>query len=112
MDDMQTRLAHIETKLDKVVTKESPFQKYILQLITLVFIAGGGWVTLDSLGDTVATNETKIEEQDIRDREIDRRIDRIDQNQEHMKEGQDELKQDVKDIDNKIDLILDELRKQ
>lgn len=73
-----------EKKLDKVVAAESFWQKYAIQLIMLVFIAGGGWVTLSEVKALAEENKEKIEQQEDADEDQKIRLTRIETRQEQL----------------------------
>jgi len=97
-------LEHIEKDLVDIRKHEAPLQRYFLQFIILVFLTGGGWMTLDSVKAMAEGNQNKIELQEKRDDEVDKKLERITVTQEHIKEELDEQ-------DEKLDEILEELRK-
>jgi len=97
-------LEHIETELTDIKRHEQPLQRYFLQFIILVFLAGGGWMTLDSVKALADENKNKIELQEKRDDEVDKKLTRIETIQERVVVELDEQ-------DKKLDEILEELRK-
>lgn len=96
---MGNELAEIKKDLAEIKKAESPFQKYALQLITIVFLAGGGWFTLDSVKALAEENKTEIEEEQERAQEIEKKLVRIETKQEQIAEDVDEVKE-------KLDAIL------
>lgn len=93
------RLEHIEQSLSKIESSEKPFQKYILQIITIVFLAGGGWVTLDTLADGLEAAEQKTEALEDKEAESEKKIAVLEANQKHIKDK-------VDSIDRKIDQLI------
>jgi len=96
-------LEHIEMDLIDIKRHEAPLRRYFLQFIILVFIAGGAWITLDNVEAMAEDNRDKIELQEKRDDDVDKKLERITVTQEHIKEELD----DQGEI---LDEILKELR--
>jgi septal ring factor EnvC (AmiA/AmiB activator) len=112
MDEIDEAINHMEEKLDRIADAESPFQKYILQIVMLIFVAGGGWVTLSNIEAMAEDNKKKIEQQAQADHQVEKKLERIAERQESLKEDVEELKKDNDKLDNKLDQILDELRNE
>ena len=89
----------LKEKIDQIAESESFWNKYALQLVILVFIAGGGWVTLSQVQALAEDNKEKIEEDKRTIQEIDRTVIR-------METTQKSLVKDVDDIQKKLDEIL------
>lgn len=100
MDD--DKLEHIEKQLAEIKKAESPLNKYILQIITIVFLAGGGWMTLDGVQALAEDNAEKIEHEEKQLVEQDKKLIRIETRQEQMKEKLEEQ-------DDKLDKIIEKL---
>lgn len=79
--------------------------KYVWQIIVVVFLAGGGWVTMNSLADDVKENSARIEAKEERDDKVDQKLTKLATTQEHIKAELDKQGE-------KLDAILDELRKR
>ena len=92
-------------QLNKVAKAEQPMQKYLIQLLTLIFLAGGGWVTLSNVNALAEDNKARIEEQESRDNEVEKKLVRIEVRQEQIKE-------DIKEMQETNRQILDEVRKK
>ena len=92
-------------QLEKVAKAEQPIQKYLVQLLTLIFLAGGGWVTLSNVNALAEDNKARITEQEDRDNEVEKKLVRIEVRQEQIKE-------DIKEMQETNRQILDEVRKK
>jgi len=96
-------------KLDRIVAAESPFQKYIVQLIVLIFIAGGGWVTLANVNALAEDNKQAIESEAQKTNEIDKKLIRIETTQEQMKKQLEQAARTAQENQRKLDQILNKL---
>ncbi len=95
----------LEDKVDDIHKSESFFHKYVFQILTLVFLAGGGWMTLSTREDAVADNETKIEQNQQEAKDTKERLITLETNQKYIAE-------DVKETKEITQQILEELRRQ
>jgi hypothetical protein len=94
----------IKDQIDKIARSESFWQKYTLQIITLVFLAGGGWTMLDNVTAAAQENKEQIEVVKDREVEIEKKLIKIEITQQHIVE--EVVKQDTK-----LDKILEQLSK-
>lgn len=101
MTPSDERLSHIEQSLQDIQKAEKPLQKYFLQIITIVFIAGGGWFTLDSLAEAVQAQEEVQEKLETKNAELDKKVAVLEANQSHIKDK-------VDSIDKKIDKLIEQ----
>lgn len=101
----------LERRLDKIQTAEQPLRKYGIQLLTLVFLAGGGWVTLDSVKAVAEENKEAIEAESQEADAVKEKLIRIEITQEHIKDDLEEAKELAEENSDKLDAILQELRK-
>lgn len=88
----------VQEKLDRVLEKESFVQKYVFQLLAIIFVAGGGWMTLDNVKALAEDNKEAIEQQEQDTGDVKEKLARIETTQEHIKdelEEQKELTQEV-----------------
>ena len=76
------------------------WDKHLLQVIAVVFLAGGGWMTLSQVQAIADDNRTKIEEEQERSQEIEKKLVRIETKQEQIAE-------DVDEVQEKLDTILE-----
>jgi outer membrane murein-binding lipoprotein Lpp len=107
MDD--SKLDTLEAKVDAIAKAESPLNKYLLQLITLVFLAGGGWMTLSNVQALADENKAKIEQAATSTATIEKKLVRIETTQEQMKQQLDEAAKTAKENARKLDQILNKL---
>jgi len=98
-----------QDKLDRIMAAESPFQKYIVQLIVLIFIAGGGWVTLANVNALAEDNKQAIESEANKTAEIDKKLVRIETTQEQMKKQLEQAARTAQENQRKLDQILNKL---
>lgn len=96
-------------KLDRIAAAESPFQKYIIQLVLLVFVAGGGWVTLQSVTAMAEDNKQAIQDEAAKTNAIDKKLIRIETTQEQMKKQLEEAARTAQENQRKLDQILNKL---
>ena len=106
------RLADIQKALDYIEKKESFIQKYGFQILTLVFLAGGGWVSLENIDAIAQDNKTKIERSAEREQDIKQELTAIKVRQEVMKEDVSEIKDDLKETKETMQKILEEVKKR
>ena len=92
----------IERKVDKIVEAESFFNKYALQIIIMIFIAGGGWITLQNVDALAQENKESIEEEKARSQEIEKKLIRIETQQEQISKDVEENQQTLKAILNAV----------
>jgi hypothetical protein len=88
-----------------MTSKEETVYKFIWQIFIVIFLAGGGWVTLNNVEADVQENKELIDKQEKRDDGVDKKLERIETTQKHITTELD--KQDAK-----LDAILEELRKK
>lgn len=105
------RLDRIERDLETIKHAESPFRKYALQLITVVFLAGGGWVTIDKIDALAEENKEKVEKLEGEQRDDGERLIRIETKQEQTQDAIEEIKAEQAVQREKLDQILEELRR-
>jgi peptidoglycan hydrolase CwlO-like protein len=79
--------------------------EWLLQIITLVFLVGVGYANLETVGALAEENKEKIEQEDQRSQEIEKKLVRIETRQERIAE-------DVDEVQDKLDAILTEVRKR
>ncbi len=94
----------MEAKIDRIAKSESPLQKYGLQMLIIIFIAGGGWVNLSNVSALAQENKEEIEAEADRAQEIEKKLIRIEVKQEALAE-------DVDDVQETLDKILDAVKK-
>lgn len=100
-----------QEQIDYIQQQESPLRKYGPQIVGVIFLAGGGWFSFQSLQDAVAENQAKIQEKTEQQAETDKNVALIKQAQDTVKEDIKEVKEEVKDLNVKLDKILEEVRK-
>jgi len=98
-----------QDKLDRIAAAESPFQKYIVQLIVLIFVAGGGWVTLSNVNALAEDNKQAIVDEAAKTNEIDKKLVRIETTQEQMKKQLEQAARTAQENQRKLDQILNKL---
>ena len=76
------------------------WDKHLLQVIAVGFLAGGGGMTLSQVQAIADDNRTKIEEEQERSQEIEKKLVRIETKQEQIAE-------DVDKVQDKLDTILE-----
>lgn len=79
--------------------------KYIWQLIVVIFLAGGGWITLSTVQAQTEENKKKIEEVEKVEANTEKRLERMEVTQEYIKKELDAQ-------DKKLDKILDKLEER
>ena len=94
----------MEQKVDKIAHAESFFNKYVLQIALMVFIAGGGWITLENVDALAQENKEAISEEKERAQEIEKKLVRIEVKQEQISKELEENQQ-------KLDAILQAVQK-
>lgn len=94
----------MEQKVDKIASAESFFNKYVLQIALMVFIAGGGWITLENVDALAQENKEAISEEKERAQEIEKKLVRIEVKQEQISKELEENQQ-------KLDAILQAVQK-
>ena len=99
----------LDKRLTAIENAEKPVQKYIFQLITIVFLAGGGWITLDSVQALAEDNKEAISEEHTKSVEIDKKLVRIETTQEQMKKQLEEASNTAEANSRKLDKILNKL---
>ena len=102
MDDQE--LQAIKADLSEIKKSESFWSKYVFQIAIIVFIAGGGWMTLSNVAALAEDNKTEIVNEKTRAQEIEKKLVRIETKQER-------LAADVDEVQKKLDMILDAVRK-
>jgi hypothetical protein len=102
---MTDRSQTIVDKVNDIHRSESFFHKYIFQIITLIFLAGGGWITLNNVEALAQDNKEQIEEDQEVTRGINEKVIRIETKQEA-------IENQVEENGDKLDQILEELRKR
>lgn len=88
----------VQEKLDMVLKSEQFWNKYIFQLIAIVFIAGGGWMTLSNVQALAEDNKDAIQEQERENDLITEKLARIEVTQQHIKDELDEQKELTKEV--------------
>jgi len=106
---MDADMRELERKIDTIAKAESPVQKYFIQLIMLVFVAGGGWMTLDSVKALAEENKEAIAEENKEVADIDKKLVRIETTQEQMKEQLEKAAKTAEANARKLDQILNKL---
>ena len=81
------------------------WDKHILQIAAIIFLAGGGWMTLSQVQAVAEENKEKIEIEIARSQEIEKKLVRIETKQELIAE-------DVDDVQDKLDTILEAIRER
>ena len=81
------------------------WDKHILQIAAIDFLAGGGWMTLSQVQAVAEENKAKIELESARSQEIEKKLVRIETKQELIAE-------DVDDVQDKLDTILEAIRER
>lgn len=104
---IRQEIAEIQSSVNKIEKKEQFVQKYVFQLVTIIFLAGGGWMTLNNIQALAEENKASIEkvkqEEQARDSKSEYRLTRLETRQEEILKNQDEQ-------NHKLDEILKELR--
>lgn len=96
-------------RISRIENAEKPIQKYVFQIITIAFLAGGGWLTLDSVQALAEDNKEAIEAEAKKTNDIDKKLIRIETTQEQMKRQLDEAARTAKENQRKLDQILNKL---
>ena len=99
----------INDRLRAIEKAEQPLQKYLFQLITIAFLAGGGWLTLDSVKAMAEDNEAAIEHETQKTNEIDKKLVRIETTQEQIKRELEKAAKTAEENQRKLDQILNKL---
>ena len=99
----------IEKRLERIENAEKPLQKYVFQLITIAFLAGGGWLTLDSVKALAEDNKQSIEAEHEKTNEIDKKLIRIETTQEQMRKQLEQAARTAQENQRKLDQILNKL---
>ena len=99
-------------KLDKVLEKESFWHKYVLQLVIIIFVAGGGWVTLSNVEALAQENKVAIEQEKDSNAAIKQKLLEVEITQDFIQEKVEETKELSKENSRKLDEILKEIRKK
>ena len=95
---------NIVQKIDRIAQSESFWHKYILQIVLIVFVAGGGWVTLSNVQALADENKSEIVAEKVRAQDIEKKLVRIETKQEALAE-------DVDKVQEKLDKILEAVNK-
>jgi uncharacterized protein YoxC len=103
MDDQE--LQTMKSDLAEIKKSESFWHKYALQIAIIVFMAGGGWITLANVQALAEDNKTEIEKEQERAQEIEKKLVRIETKQEQIAE-------DVDEVQEKLDAILEAVRRK
>jgi len=106
---MDAEMIAMERKIDSIAKAEQPMQKYLIQMITIVFLAGGGWMTLDSVKALAEENKAAISEEHEDVAEIDKKLVRIETKQEQMKAQLEKAAKTAEANARKLDKILNKL---
>lgn len=99
----------MERRLEAIENAEKPMQKYVLQLITIVFLAGGGWMTLNTVQALAEDNKEAITTETEKTNEIDKKLVRIETTQEQMKAQLERAARTAEANARKLDQILNKL---
>lgn len=78
MDEQESR------QLAMVAKAEQPFQKYFLQIVMIIFVAGGGWVTLSNIAALAEDNKEEIEATKEQAQVVENKLVRIETRQEQI----------------------------
>lgn len=97
----------LERKVDKIVEAESFFNKYALQIVIMIFIAGGGWITLQNVDALAQENKESIEQEKSRAQEIEKKLVRIETQQEQISKDVEENQETLKAILNAVQKLND-----
>jgi len=95
---------NIVQKIDRIAQSESFWHKYILQIVLIVFVAGGGWVTLSNVKALADENKSEIVAEKDRAQDIEKKLVRIETKQEALAD-------DVDEVQEKLDKILEAVNK-
>jgi len=95
---------NIVQKIDRIAQSESFWHKYILQIVLIVFVAGGGWVTLSNVQALADENKSEIVAEKVRAQDIEKKLVRIETKQEALAD-------DVDKVQEKLDKILEAVNK-
>ena len=99
----------LQDQIDYIAKRESPLQKYGFQILTLIFLAGGGWTTLQSVNALAEDNKQEIAKEVEKTNNIDKKLVRIETTQEQMKKQLEEAADTAKENQRKLDQILNKL---
>lgn len=94
---------------------ESALSKHwhvVVYLVGLVFMGGIMYGNISALAEDHIDYERRFKEDDTREVRDAIDINRLKNEQDHINEDIDEIKKDVKENSDKLDQILDELRKR
>ena len=98
-----------EKRLERIENAEKPLQKYVFQIITIAFLAGGGWLTLDSVKALAEDNKEAIMAEHEKTNEIDKKLIRIETTQEQMRKQLEQAARTAQENQRKLDQILNKL---
>lgn len=102
----------MERQVEEIHKKEQFWHKYVFQIILLIFVAGGGWVTLDNVQALAEENKQQIAKEKEDTNAIKEDIITIRVTQEYIKRDLELAKEVAKENSDKLDAILNELRKR
>jgi len=105
----------LREEIEEIHRAEQPLQKYWAQLVAVCLIcvsAGGILWRVDTLAEDIKENKENVERNSINAQNVAQKLVRIEGNQERFKNDIDELKEQNEKLDDKLDKILEEIRKQ
>jgi len=105
----------LRDEIDEIHRAEQPLQKYWAQIVAVCLIcvsAGGILLRVDSLAEDIKENKANVERNAGNAQTVAQKLVRIEGNQERFKNDIDELKEQNEKLDDKLDKILEEVRKQ
>ena len=105
----------LREEIDEIHRAEQPIQKYWAQIVAVCLIclsAGGIMLRVDSLAQDVQENKANVERNTLNAQDVGKKLVRIETNQEQFKKDVDSLKEQNEKLDEKLDKILEEIRKQ
>lgn len=102
----------MEAKVNDIHEREQFWQKYIFQIIIIIFMAGGGWITLSNVQALAEDNKEAIEEAKEEANDVTEKLARIETKQEYIQRDLEQAKEVARANSEKLDRILEELRKE
>jgi len=88
----------MEEKVDQIALAQGFWHKYLVQMIILVFVTGGGWVTLTNVKAMAEDNRARIEAATDTDDSMERRLIKMEVTQQQIRSEIQEQKQLTKEI--------------
>jgi len=105
----------LREEIEEIHRAEQPLQKYWAQIVAVCLIcvsAGGILWRVDTLAEDVKENKENVQRNALNAQDVGKKLVRIETNQDQFKKDIEALKHQNEKLADKLDDILDEIRKQ